>query len=276
MIDWLRNGLCLAMVVAMAPLTHAAEPTATQPIAHRGLLKHSPENTLANFATCRLLRLGFEFDVRRSKDGTLICLHDDTLDRTTNGKGQASERTVAELFQLDAGAWFDLAFRGERIPTLEQVCKLIATAPSETAFYTADLKGDDDKLEADIVALAKEQRALSKVLFIGRAIDHPEVRSRLRKADPTCHVAALAQTAADVQKAIVDQDSDWVYLRFVPERDLVTKINAAGKRTIIAGTTVSGEEPENWSRCAAAGVDLVLTDYPLEFRTKSKAARHNK
>lgn len=260
----------LSLVVALTPFTHSAEPTASQPIAHRGLLKHSPENTIANFATCRLLRLGFEFDVRRAKDGALICLHDDTLDRTTNGQGKASDKTMAELFQLDAGTWFDPSFRGERIPTIDQVCKLIATAPSETALYTADLKGSDEKLEADIVALAQEHRAVSKILFIGRAIDHPEVRGRLRKADPACHVAALAQTAADVANAILDRDSNWVYLRFVPDRDLVAKINAAGKRTIIAGTTVSGEEPANWSRCVAAGVDLILTDYPLEFRAAMK------
>src|SRR2546426_3765520 len=57
-------------------------------VAHRGLLKHAPENTLASFAACLELRLGFELDIRRTKDGHLVCLHDDDVRRTTNGTGK--------------------------------------------------------------------------------------------------------------------------------------------------------------------------------------------
>ena len=248
--------------------SHAADdlPVETiQPIAHRGLLLHAPENTLANFTACQQLRLGFEFDVRRSKDGQLICLHDDTVNRTTNGKGVAAELTLAELQQLDAGGWFEAKFRGERIPTIDEVFCVIAAYP-QPAICTADLKGEDEKIEPDIVALAQQRKVLSRILFIGRAIDHPEVRARLRQADPKCHVACLAQTRADLERSIADRNSDWVYLRFVPDREAIKQILAAGKNSIIAGVKVSGLEQENWSLCAAAGVDLVLTDHPLEFR----------
>lgn len=251
----------------MMNVVQAADELPIQPIAHRGLLMHSPENTLANFAACQHLRLGFEFDVRRSKDGTLVCLHDDTLDRTTNGKGPVTETTFAELSQLDAGSGYSPAFRGEKVPSIEQVFHLIGAHPNRFGLFTADMKGEDEKIEQDVVALAKEQKVLNQILFIGRAIDHPEVRTRLRKADPKCHVAALAQTRDDLEKAIADRDSDWVYVRFVPTADDVKKIRAAGKHTIIAGGKVSGEETENWSHCIAAGVNAVLTDYPLDFRT---------
>ena len=53
-------------------------------VGHRGLLRESPENTLATFRDCLELRIGFELDVRRSRDGHLVCIHDDTLDRTTH------------------------------------------------------------------------------------------------------------------------------------------------------------------------------------------------
>lgn len=267
-----RHGFWLACFLAIAVPTSAADPARTQPIAHRGLLRHAPENTVANFQACRHLRLGFEFDVRRSQDGTLICLHDDTVDRTTNGKGLASQQTAAELAQLDAGSWFAPEFRGEKIPTIEQIFQVISQYPEE-ALFTADLKGADDQLEPDIVELAKRRKVLNQILFIGRAIDHPEVRARLRKADPQCHVACLAQTAADLDQAIRDADSDWVYLRFVPEPTAIAQVRAANKRSIIAGTKVSGEETENWKRCAAAGVNLILTDYPLELRQALKAPR---
>jgi glycerophosphoryl diester phosphodiesterase len=91
-------------------------------IAHRGAGKLAPENTLAAF------RLGasygyrtFECDVKLSADGVPFLLHDATLDRTTNGKGPAGERTWAELSQLDAGSWHSRTYAGEPIPTLQAV-----------------------------------------------------------------------------------------------------------------------------------------------------------
>ena len=68
---------------AMSAEGNAADP---QPliVARRGLLLHAPENTLANFRACLELRLGFEFDVERTKDGHLVCIHDGTVDRTTS------------------------------------------------------------------------------------------------------------------------------------------------------------------------------------------------
>lgn len=269
----MRNNswiLSLFVFLTLMQVTHAADAWLIQPIAHRGLLIHSPENTLANFTACQQLRLGFEFDVRRSKDGTLVCVHDDTVDRTTNGKGLVTAKTLAELKALDAGSWFATAFRGEQIPAIDEVFRVIAAYPSKANLFTADLKGEDELLESDIVQLANKQQILPQLLFIGRAIDHPEVRARLRQADPKCHVAALAQTQADVAQAIADKDSDWVYLRFVPDAATIASIRQAGKQSIIAGVKVSGLEKENWSQSAAAGVSAVLTDYPLEFRTQLK------
>lgn len=77
-----------------------------------------PENTLANFRACLELRIRFEFDVQRTKDGALICLHDETLNRTTNGTGSVSERTLAEIRQLDAGSWFDRKLLANESPLL--------------------------------------------------------------------------------------------------------------------------------------------------------------
>ena len=93
-------------------------------IAHRGAGKLAPENTLAAF------RLGaahgyrmFECDVKLSADGVPFLLHDDTLLRTTNGRGTAGELAWSELSKLDAGAWHSRAFAGEPVPTLEAVAR---------------------------------------------------------------------------------------------------------------------------------------------------------
>jgi glycerophosphoryl diester phosphodiesterase len=261
------NLIATGLLIMSAPAAGAQVVESCQPIAHRGLLLHAPENTMSNFAACQHLRLGFEFDVRRTKDGTLVCLHDDKLDRTTDGKGSVSEKTLAEVSQLDAGSWFDPAFKGEKIPTIEQLFRLIGAYPNKSGLFTADLKAEDENLEPDVVKLASQRGVLHQILFIGRAIDNAAVRARLRQADPKCHVACLAQTREVVEPAMLDRDSDWVYVRFVPDADVVKRIRAAGKQTIIAGPKVSGMEKENWSLCAAAGVNAILTDYPLECRT---------
>jgi glycerophosphoryl diester phosphodiesterase len=91
-------------------------------IAHRGASSYAPENTFAAFDLA--LEMGarhLELDVQTSNDGHLVVIHDDLVNRTTNGFGRVWKHTLAELQALDAGAWFDKKFAGERIPTLEAV-----------------------------------------------------------------------------------------------------------------------------------------------------------
>jgi glycerophosphoryl diester phosphodiesterase len=90
--------------------------------AHRGHSAAAPENTLAALdAAWRAGATVAEIDVRMSRDGQLVLMHDRTLDRTTNGRGAVSAMTAAELGRLDAGSWFGPAFAGEPIPRLDTV-----------------------------------------------------------------------------------------------------------------------------------------------------------
>src|SRR5262245_43579832 len=104
------------------PLARCADPVL---VGHRGLPTHAPEETLATFNACIDLRVGVELDVRRTRDGQLVCLHDPTVDRTTDGKGKLAELSLRELRQLDAGKKFDAAFAGERVPTLDEFFALL-------------------------------------------------------------------------------------------------------------------------------------------------------
>jgi glycerophosphoryl diester phosphodiesterase len=95
-------------------------------IGHRGAAAHAPENTLAGFRKAQALGVAWvEFDVRLTADGRCILLHDDTIDRTTDGSGVAAEMTLDQLAAFDAGAWFDLSFAGETIPTFEEAIDLL-------------------------------------------------------------------------------------------------------------------------------------------------------
>lgn len=104
--------------------------------AHRGASAYAPENTLESIDLA--MRLGFDWvenDVQRTKDGELVVMHDDTLSRTTDVEQVFPDRTpwrvmdftAAEIAQLDAGSWFDEAFRGARVPTLRQYLDRVQT-----------------------------------------------------------------------------------------------------------------------------------------------------
>jgi hypothetical protein len=95
----------------------------------------------------------------------------------------------------------------------------------------------------------------------------PEVRARLREADPEARIARLAQTPEELPAAVADPDCQWAYLRFVPSPAQVNTVHRAGKRAFIAGATVAEKQSENWRAAAGAGVDAFLTDEPLEARS---------
>lgn len=114
---------------AVARPRHAPRPLSGLPggpaglavFGHRGLSSRFPENTLAAFDACVEAGVGIELDVGTSRDGHLVVLHDETLDRTTDGSGELAAHTLPELRGLDAGGWFGPSFAGERLPTLDEV-----------------------------------------------------------------------------------------------------------------------------------------------------------
>src|SRR5438445_1086012 len=102
-------------------------------IAHRGASALAPENTLAAFRKAGEIGAKWvEFDVMLAADGEAVVIHDDTLDRTTNAKGNVCDYPYSYLQTLDAGSWFNPQFSHEKIPTLAEVigvlrhCKLAA------------------------------------------------------------------------------------------------------------------------------------------------------
>jgi glycerophosphoryl diester phosphodiesterase len=123
----------------------ALQPGPKQLIAHRGASGYAPEHTVASYDLAITQKADFvEPDLAISKDGVLICLHDDTLERTTNIKDVFPDRysreavgrngakqwiandfTVAEIKQLDAGIWRDPKFKGQRVPTWEEMAALV-------------------------------------------------------------------------------------------------------------------------------------------------------
>jgi glycerophosphoryl diester phosphodiesterase len=246
---------------ATSSMAHSAEPPARpRVVGHRGLLKHAPENTLAGFRAALSLRVGIEVDIRRTRDGRLVCVHDESLDRTASGRGQLTDHSYEDLRQLDAGSWFDPSFRGERIPSADELFTLIAELAGPESLVAVDLKATGSGVEELLVKLAEEHKILDRLVFIGRTIESAEVRARLHAANPQTPLARLAPSPAEID-----------YVRFLPTQADVERIHQAGKRLFIAGPLVAGQEPENWSHAAALPLDAILTDYPLELAEQLRA-----
>lgn len=127
--------------------------------AHRGCLDTHPENTLPAFREA--IRLGaqmIEFDVQLTKDSALVILHDETIDRTTNGRGRVSDLTLAQIRRLDAGRKKGESFAGTPVPTFEET---LAIMP-RNVWINCHLKGGEavGKAAATLVArLGRKQQA---------------------------------------------------------------------------------------------------------------------
>ena len=96
-------------------------------IGHRGAAACAPENTLAGLRKAKALGCRWvEFDVRLTADNQPVLLHDNRLERTTDGRGRVSALSLAAVRRHDAGRWFHSSFSGERVPTLEEALMLLA------------------------------------------------------------------------------------------------------------------------------------------------------
>ena len=152
----------------------AAEAGFVHVCAHRGHSIAAPENTLpALEAAAAHGADACEIDVVLSADGEIIVIHDELLDRTTDGKGRVAAFDTQALARLDAGSWFDPRFAGTRLPTLTQALTTARTHRLALLIEIKERQRPDRLIERLAVVLA-EQRALDDVLVI--SFDHPSLR----------------------------------------------------------------------------------------------------
>lgn len=151
-------------------------------IAHRGGANLAPENTLAAFKNA--IKLGvdmIEIDVHLSKDGKIIVIHDEKINRTTNGKGTIKDMTSAEIKKYDAGSKFDKKFKNEKIPTLDEVMETL----NGKVKLLIEIKDGDELypgLEKKVVETIHKYNAVNWVIV--QSFNENSVL-RVRKMDPS-------------------------------------------------------------------------------------------
>ncbi len=242
----------LAFAIGSA-LSSAALPRAGV-AAHRGASGTNPENTIpALLAAVRLGAAMLEFDVQLTADGVLVLMHDETVDRTTNGTGRTTTLNAAQINALDAGAWWDPQFAGVRVPTLKEA---LAVLPRDR-WLNVHIKGGPAVARAAALALAADNR-LDHAFIAGR---HEECDAA-RAAVPdilTCNLTRRTDPGDYVRETLERGDA-FIQLRghFEDPRfgDWIAALHSGGVRINYFGTN----DPAEFARLRAAGVDFPLVD----------------
>ncbi|MDW8322133.1 MAG: glycerophosphodiester phosphodiesterase family protein [Armatimonadota bacterium] len=228
-------------------------------IAHRGGAGIMPENTLAAFQ--RAIRLGCDYvevDVRTTRDGKLVIMHDRTVDRTTNGSGAVNELTLAAVRKLDAGAKFSPLYRGEKVPTLDEVFELCR------AKINVYIDHKDAPIEA-ILHSIRRHRMEKQVLIYGgweklkawkQVAPHlpvmPSLPQQYRKP------GGIAELKKELPVDALDGDMDlWT-------SELVQEAHREGI-TVYVDNLGRPDTPEGYRQSIEMGVDGIETDYPDEL-----------
>ncbi len=230
-------------------------------LAHRGASGHAPENTMAAFRLAEQLGAdGFELDVLLTRDGVPVVIHDETLDRTTDGKGFVHEHTYEEIRGLSAGAWYGTSFAGERIPTLEEVIREFGSR----LYLNIELKNSVipmPMLEEKVIAIIRRYGVEKNCLV--SSFDHGSVVK--------FHVLA-----PDIQTGLLYDcilfDSPGYALRagasaLHPDfRCVRPEMVRAAHRNGLQVNVWTVNEPEDLRQMLDAGVDAIITNYPDRLR----------
>jgi glycerophosphoryl diester phosphodiesterase len=223
---------------------------------HRGAAGEAPENTFAAFTLAAAAGVDYlELDVQLSGDGRAVVLHDEVLDRTTDGSGPLAAHTLAELLVLDAGAWFDPRFAGERVPTLAAFLDWLggraglgatieAKGPGSGAPITRAIAASGASKDCSICSFSADE--LRAAASIDRSIPRMLIVDR---DQPAGDLIAIARTAgADA----INVPQTWL------TRPLVARLQAAG--LLVAGGTVDDVNGIHASH--ELGIDLIDTNRP--------------
>tara|TARA_B100000959_G_scaffold287049_1_gene368881 strand:- start:14995 stop:15750 length:756 start_codon:yes stop_codon:yes gene_type:complete len=230
-------------------------------IAHRGLDETYPENTISAFKAALEMGMAIEIDVRGTSDDELIVLHDDTVDRTTDGEGRVAQMTLAEVKALDAGSWWNEKFAGERIPTLMETFDAVKEFGTAETSLVIEMKTLDPGCITKICDGLAERGLLGSTVGIGLIHLSVDVRRRFYEGSADFQCATGASTATELPVAIADPYSSWIYVRYVMSTEEVQAVHDGGKKIIASGPDIM-TNLDNSVVSAKAGVDTIMSYHP--------------
>ncbi|NBC95169.1 MAG: glycerophosphodiester phosphodiesterase [Deinococcus-Thermus bacterium] len=236
-------------------------PAVPKIIGHRGAAAHAPENTLAGFRKARDLGCAMvEFDVKLSRDGVPVLMHDDHVARTAGGApGAVRELGMDELAALDVGGWFHFDYVGERVPTLEEALFLALDLGLAVNIEIKPCGGREAETATAAIAVARRVWPADR--------EPPLISSFSREALIAAKAAApdwprgwLVDERPDHWREIVAEvDPATIHVNHANQtRESVADYKAGGHPVLVY--TVN--DPDRAAELLALGVDAVITDRP--------------
>ncbi|GGE22856.1 glycerophosphoryl diester phosphodiesterase [Marinithermofilum abyssi] len=234
----------------------------TEVYAHRGFSAMAPENTMAAFQRAVDAGAdGVELDVHLTKDNKVVVIHDETVKRTTDGTGKVRELTLEELRRLDAGSWFDPEFKGEKIPTLEEVLQLVAEHGMKINIELKNNRVIYPELEQKVANLL-QQYGLVKQAVIS-SFNHYSLKV-MKQVQPEIDTAIL------YMEGLVDP---WVYAKHAGATSLhpywytvVEEVVKGCQKENLPVRPFTVNQPKGMRRLLQLGVDAIITDKPDVLR----------
>lgn len=236
-------------------------------IAHRGLDETFPENTLIAFRAALERGMAIEIDVRGTRDEELVVMHDDTVDRTTDGSGAVANMSLAELKRLDAGSWWGSELAGERVPTLDETLDVVRDHGTAETTLILEMKTLDPGSVGKICRGLEERGLLGKTVGIGLIHLSVDVRRRFYAGSADFQCATVANVAGEIPRAVSDPYSSWIYARFPLSVDDVKAMHDGGKKVIASGPGVM-DDVEVMAACAEAGADTIMAYHPVALEQR--------
>jgi glycerophosphoryl diester phosphodiesterase len=228
--------------------------------AHRGASQFAPENTLASFDLAEKQgATAIELDAQLTSDGHVVVIHDDTVDRTTEGLGRVRDLDINTVKSLDAGSHFDISFKGERIPTLEDVFATFG----QRLLINIELKNNAspfDDLPAKVASLVTQYHLQERVIF---SSFNPIAVHRIKRLLPETSCGMLcsggwANTWMDLRRLrLISFDALHPDISNV-DQSLVDRVHGTGSRIHV----YTANQPDEIQRLLDLGVDGFFTDAP--------------
>lgn len=261
-------GMGFALTLLFSPFLQAFATETTGElrqvdiVAHRGASGYAPENTIAAFDKAVEMKADYiEIDVQRSKDGELVIIHDTTVDRTTDGTGEVKDLTFEQLRALDAGSFKGEQFKGEKIPTFDEI---LDRYHGKTGILI-ELKAPElyPGIEESVAQELKE-----------RNLDHPqnekiiiqsfnfESMEKMNELLPKVPIGVLTSSQADASEQALKEFSayaDYFNPSYgIVSEDLVEQVHSLGMK--ISSWTVNSQETADF--LLSMDVDAIITNYP--------------
>lgn len=239
-------------------------------IAHRGSSGHAPENTLAAYQRALQDGAGFiETDLHFTRDSQFVAIHDDALERTTNGSGRVQDWNLADLRKLDAGSWFGPQFAGERIPTLDQIFEF--SRQHDMVFYLELKQKGSIGIEHALVSALRDSGEIRRVVVL--SFD-PRILETMVRSEPMLMTGLLYEGTLETPFARAVSSG---VRQIAAREDLITPdflLQARQHDIQVVAWTVN--DPARIHSLQELGVAGIISDFPDRLLVETRDAASKK